>query len=456
VALADARRVLVHGHRDPSIYEFIGKDGTKKLGEVNGSPLIQDNEITGVVSVARDVTERVAMERQLHQQARLAAVGQLAAGIAHDFRNLLTTIILYAEMALRQPEISQGLADKLKVIIGESHKATDLVQQILDFSIRGTISTRPLDLADRVGEVAAILRRTLPESIRFAIHTEPDPIVVRADPGRLQQVLTNLALNARDAMPEGGTLTFDITTLTVRDGGIPPVAKMKPGPWACLAVQDTGKGMTEEVQAHLFEPFFTTKEAGEGTGLGLAQVYGIIRQHEGAIDIDSAVGEGTTVRVYLPLSTDGEPEMAPPSTEAPRGRGETILLVEDQKKLRAAASALLRSLGYVVHTAANGREALAVYQTLREQAQGIDLVVSDVVMPEMSGQALAESLKALDPSIKMLAITGYPLGEVQSQLRSLGFEEVVGKPLDADSFAHAVRRSLSKTPTGAAENRREE
>jgi CheY-like chemotaxis protein len=254
-------------------------------------------------------------------------------------------------------------------------------------------------------------------------------------------------------MPDGGTLALDVTTLAVREGETPPVAEMGPGPWACLTVQDTGAGMTPAVQAHLFEPFFTTKETGQGTGLGLAQVYGIIRQHEGAIDVESAVGEGTAVRVYLPLLTGVEPEAEPPSAAAPRGRGETILLVEDQEKLRAAASALLRSLGYEVHAAANGREALSLYRTVREQSQGIDLVVSDLVMPEMSGQALAGALRALDPGVRMLAITGYPLGEVRDKLRALGFQDVVGKPLDADSLARAVRRALMETSAGTAENR---
>ena len=441
-ALADTRQVLTEGHMESSIYEFIAKDGTIRLGEVNGGPLTRSGEIVGVVSVARDVTERVEIERQLHRHERLAAVGQLAAGIAHDFRNLLTTISLYAEMGLRQPELSHALAEKLQIIIGESQKAADLVQQILDFSTRAMIHLRPLDLTGHVREVVDILRRTIPESIHLSVVAPTEDVVVRADPGRLQQALTNMALNARDAMPDGGDLVFRITTLTLRDADIPPAREMVPGPWVCLTVEDTGTGMTEEAQAHLFEPFFTTKETGKGTGLGLAQVYGIVRQHDGAIAVETEIDEGTTIRLYLPLEPDLEPEPEAPPTEAPQGRGETILLVEDQEKLRTAASDLLRSLGYEVQSAADGREALERYRALRRRGEAIDLVVSDLVMPEMSGEELGQALRALDPNARMLAMTGYPLNDVKADLTKTGFLDVVHKPLEADSLARSVREAL--------------
>ncbi len=445
-AIEDTRQVLRHGHIEPSIYEFIAKDGTQKLGEVSGAPLIQEGKVVSVVSVARDVTERVEMERQLHRQERLAVVGKLAAGIAHDFRNLLTTISLYAEMTLREPALSREVARKLRIIIGESHKAADLVQQMLDFSARGAIDAGPLALTDHVREVADILRHTIPESIRISVASVADPIVVNADPGRIQQVLTNLALNARDAMPDGGELTFDISLLTLHEDDPPPVADMDAGEWACLTVNDTGTGMTEEVKAHLFEPFFTTKEAGRGTGLGLAQVYGIIvHQHGGAIGVASEVGEGTTLALYLPVTHDSQAELAPPRPEAPQGRGETILLVEDQEKLRAAVSSLLRSLGYKVYAAPNGAEALRMYRELW-QGSGIDLVISDVVMPEMSGQALARALKEINPGVRLMAMTGYPLGEIVPALREIGFLDIVGKPLDTDTFARVVRATLDTQP----------
>ena len=453
-ALEDTHRLLTHGHWEPSIYEFIAKDGTTKLGEVSSAPLIRDGELVSVVSVARDVTERIEMERRLHRQERLAAVGQLAAGIAHDFRNLMTTISLYAEMGLRQPGVSRELARKLRIIIGESHKATDLVQQMLDFSADVAINTRPLNLADHVREVATILRRTIPESIRVSVTTGSDPIMVRADPGRIQQALTNLALNARDAMPKGGDLAFEVDTLTLRAGDPPPVTAMALGAWARMSIKDSGMGMTEEVQDHLFEPFYTTKQAGQGTGLGLAQVYGIVvRQHQGAIDVESEVDQGTTVRIYLPLTGDTEAELAHPQLEVPQGRGETILLVEDQTELREAVSSLLRSLGYQVHQAPDGTEALRRYEAALQQG-GIDLVVSDLVMPEMSGRTLARALRELDPEVKLLAITGYPLGDVMDELRAVGFLDVVHKPLDADAFARSVRDALDAPSVRPSERQR--
>lgn len=449
-AIEDTRQVLARGRMEPAIYEFIAKDGTKKLGEVSGSPLIHEGKVVSVVSVARDVTERVEMERQLRRQERLAVVGKLAAGIAHDFRNLLTTISLYAEMALREPAMSRDVARKLRIIIGESHKAADLVHSIIDFGAQVAINAGPLALNDHVREVVDVLRRTIPENVRISVTSDADPVVVKADPGRIQQVLTNLALNARDAMPDGGELTFGISHLSLHENEPPPVADMNPGAWACLTVKDTGTGMTDEVKAHLFEPFFTTKEAGQGTGLGLAQVYGIVvHQHGGAIHVESEVEEGTAVTLYLPVTRDVQAELmrSHQHPEVPQGRGETIVLVEDQDKLRAAVSGLLRSLGYEVWEASDGAEALRMYRA-SWQERGIDLIVSDVVMPEMSGQDLARALKEINPRVRLIAITGYPSGEIMAELTAVGFLDVVGKPLDTDTFARAVRNALDTRSPG--------
>jgi CheY-like chemotaxis protein len=228
---------------------------------------------------------------------------------------------------------------------------------------------------------------------------------------------------------------------------------MEPGAWARMSIQDSGMGMTEEVQEHLFEPFYTTKQKGQGTGLGLAQVYGIVvRQHRGAIDVESEVDQGTTIRIYLPLTGDTEAEVAQPQPEAAQGRGETILLVEDQTELREAVSSLLRSLGYQVHQAPDGTEALRRYEAALPQG-GIDLVVSDLVMPEMSGRTLARALREIDPEVKLLAITGYPLGDVMDELKAVGFLDVIHKPLDADAFARSVRDALDGPPARLSESR---
>ncbi len=400
-----------------------------------------------------DITERKRIEKQLRQHERLAAVGQLAAGIAHDFRNLLTTIILYTNMALRKPNISPDLANNLGTIIGESKKAADLVQQILDFSSRAMIQVCPLDLESFIGEVTDILRRMIPENIHLSLQTVSEPraalYIVEADPTRIQQVLMNLATNARDAMPEGGELCFELSRIQLEsDDELPVVGMPLPssplaggvegGQWVCLAVSDTGTGMTEKVRAHVFEPFFTTKEVGKGTGLGLAQVYGIVRQHEGYITVETEVGQGTTFRIYLPSAEVDAKIVAEQVPTTPRGRGETILLVEDNEKLRKAGQDILESLGYRVLVATNGLEALKVYRV----QDGMDLIVTDIVMPGMGGKELVQELMWTDANLKAIGVTGYAVEDVTTELRDVGFLDVIHKPFDMDTLARVVRRAL--------------
>ena len=413
--------------------------------------LVRDEEgqPIGIVGISTDVTDQKALELQLRRQERLAAVGQLAAGIAHDFRNLLTTIILYAGLPLRRGDLPADLKQSLTTIITEAEKATDLVQQILDFSSSSMIERRLLDLETLVADALDILRRTIPETVRITLEAGPGPYTVKADPGRLQQALTNLALNARDAMPGGGELRISLSRTEVTSSDQPPVADMAPGTWTCLTVSDTGTGMTPEVQQHLFEPFFTTKDVGEGTGLGLAQVYGIIRQHGGAIDVETEPGDGTAFHIYLPASSPpAGPTIGAASrsaTEPPPGRGETILLVEDEENVRQATERILANLGYTVLTAGNGREALALCQTPRwaDHRNPVDLIIADVIMPEMGGRELLDALRRVNRGIPAIAITGYALqeGEVED-LKSLGFARVVRKPFEVGDLATTVREVL--------------
>ncbi|HOT90894.1 MAG TPA: PAS domain S-box protein [Anaerolineae bacterium] len=428
----------------------VRSDGVRVPIEVTTSPLrVGERELA--FSIVRDISERKEMEERLRRQERLAAVGQLAAGIAHDFRNLLTTIILYAQLGMRKPDVPAAVLSYLNTIVGEAHKATDLVQQILDFSSRSLIERQPLDLAALIGEVFAILRRTIPENIHIALEVGPGKFIVEADPGRIQQALTNLALNARDAMPGGGTLRIGLERLYLPAGALPPLPEMtraiegsrerSPNPaWICLTVADTGIGMTDSVRAHLFEPFFTTKEAGKGTGLGLAQVYGIIRQHDGYIGVETEVGKGTTFRIYLPASATEVEEPAPGATTVPLGHGELILLVEDNANLREAGKSMLAELGYRVLTATNGREALTLFRT----SPDIALVITDLIMPEMGGEALLNELKRLPATRKVLAITGYTMQIGIRALKAAGFYDVVHKPFDADTLAHVIHRALSE------------
>jgi two-component system cell cycle sensor histidine kinase/response regulator CckA len=304
------------------------------------------------------------------------------------------------------------------------------------------IAFQTVDIQPLLDNTLGILRRTIPENIQLLMEVSPEALslTVEADPTRIHQVVTNLATNARDAMPEGGELRFGLSRVEVRAGEELPVADMPPGQWVCLTVSDTGTGMTEEVQAHLFEPFFTTKEPGRGTGLGLAQVYGIIRQHQGYIGVETEVGEGTTFRIYLPLSRAEADIVKDEGSTTPWGQGETILLVEDNEKLREVGHSLLESLGYRVLAAANGREALEVY----EAEEKVDVVITDLVMPEMGGKELVQELRKSRPAIKALAITGYIMEKAARQLREEGFLDVVYKPFDVKTLAQVVHRALDE------------
>jgi CheY-like chemotaxis protein len=367
-------------------------------------------------------------------------VGQLAGGIAHDFNNLLATIILYADMVLETQDLSPRTERALETILRESHRAADLVQQVLDFSRRAMMETEACSLVAVVRETLSLLQRTIPEHVRLATEMTPLPCIVQADRTRIQQVLMNLALNARDAMPEGGELRIAVQRVTVAPGDEPLLPDMAPGAWACLTVSDTGLGMTEKVQEHLFEPFFTTKEEGKGTGLGLAQVYGIVKQHQGFIDADSALGEGTTFTIFLPLLEDRDEEDAA-VTEAPplRGHGETILVVEDAERLRRAVKAGLESFGYRVITAANGLAALEA-----RSRHEVDLVLTDVVMPEMGGEALLRSLRTDDPHLKVIAMTGHVVETDVKGLRAAGFADAISKPFSIKDLARVVRNVLDE------------
>jgi len=439
---ADDRRVMEE--EEPiigKVEHVVRPDGAERWVSVTKIPRYDETgRVVGTLGISRDITAMRRMEEETRQQERLAAVGQLSAGIAHDFRNLLTTIILYANMALRSEGLPPELARYLKTIVGESKKAANLVQQILDFSSRSMIDLEAIDPSRLTRDVIDVLRRTIPESIRLSLETDLPPVAIKADPGRIQQALMNLALNSRDAMPEGGELLFRLSRVDLEAGDESPVADMPAGEWVCLTVADTGTGMTKEVQSHLFEPFFTTKEVGKGTGLGLAQVYGIIRQHDGYVGVETEVGKGTAFHIYLPQVEVPLEEAEQSTVTAPRGQGETILLVEDNDKLRRAGQAILESLGYRVLAATNGREALSIYEVESE----VDLVVTDIVMPEMGGKALVEKMKRAAPGLKAIGITGYTVTQVVSELKEVGFSDVIHKPFGVEELTGIIRRVLDE------------
>jgi PAS domain S-box-containing protein len=400
-----------------------------------GGPVTGDPAVGYWVLVINDVTYAHGMRDQLQQQERLAAVGQLAAGIAHDFNNILAIIALHAAQVALAPGLAQRDRERLAVISEQTDHATRLVQQILDFSRRAVLERRPLDLGPLLQEQVKLLERTLPETIAVNLACEPGEHVVLADPTRLQQMLMNLAVNARDAMPAGGTLRL---TLAGQDSA--PRPGLPDGSWVRLEVADSGTGITPEAQAHLFEPFFTTKPPGQGTGLGLAQVHGIVKQHDGEIVVHSAVGEGTTFIIYLPAEPAPVPAVAAPKAATQEGGGETILVVEDNAALREAMCDLIEALGYEVVGASNGVEALAV---LEARGDAIALVLSDLMMPVMGGEALLAAIQARRLNLPVMILSGYPLEGELAGLKARGLAGWLLKPVSRAQLAGLLAQVLA-------------
>lgn len=295
-------------------------------------------------------------------------------------------------------------------------------------------------MAPFLKESIKFLERTIPENLRLVLDFDSGEYLVQADPTQIQQVLTNLAVNARDAMPEGGPISFRCCRLTLEPGGRPPCPDMPPGHWIAVSVADTGTGIPPDILPRIFEPFLTTKGPGRGTGLGLAQVYGIVKQHQGCIGVNTQQGDGTTFTIYLPALAVPEPVRShTESEEVPIGHGETLLLVEDEPIVLETGKALLESLDYHVLTASNGRHALEVYETHKDQ---IALVVADMVMPEMDGVALFQAFKAQSSDVKMVMMSGYPSGEKVAELLAQGLADWLQKPVSRAQLASVVGRTL--------------
>lgn len=425
VTSAEDRHELV---QDDRIFEIVAQP--IEIGPTTG----------GWVLVLREVTQERAAQERMGQHERLAAVGQLAAGIAHDFNNIMAVIVLYSQMSLQISGIPPKVQERLRTIVKQAHRATDLIQQILDFSRRAVLERRPLDLVPLLVEEAKLLERTLPENIRVRISYGPDEYIINADPTRIQQVVMNLAVNARDAMPKGGELRIGLAHVAVKAGRRPPLPEMEAGEWVLLTVADDGEGIRDTALPHIFEPFFTTKDVGQGSGLGLAQVYGIVRQHGGFIGVETTPKHGTLFSIYLPAmrvsENNGSPaEQAPPT----RGHGETILVVEDDPATREALVSCLQELNYCVLTAQDGRQALDLH---REYGEEIALVVTDMVMPELGGRALAQELGRQSPAVRVVALSGYPREEEAVALAP-DFVDWVQKPVTVDRLAKVIARALN-------------
>jgi PAS domain S-box-containing protein len=423
----------------PHEVEYTGENS--KIFEVYPNPVEVGTQEAAWTILVRDVTEVREVQRRIQEQARRGAVGQLAAGIAHDFNNIIAAIILYSEMVQSLPELSDKGRQRVTTIIEQAHRASTLTRQILDFSRRGIMEPHPMDLIPFLKELIKLLQRTLPENIHIQMEYDEEDYIVSTDPTRIQQVFMNLAVNAWEAMPSGGTLTFDLAVLELDEGEVPPHPEMSPGEWVQVSISDTGKGIPAEDIPRLFEPFFTTKPPGEGTGLGLAQVYGIVSQHQGFIDVSSEVGVGTSFNVFLPaLPLNSLSGIIPSETEPMEGKRETILVVEDDAPMREALVETLERMNYQVVSAGDGLEALAHF----EQGKEIDLVLSDLVMPEMGGVALHATLKEQYPDVRMVVMTGYPLEEGGKDLLEQGIVAWLQKPLDGETLGRAMREFLEQ------------
>ena len=410
----------------------------------------------GWVLIVRDVTQQREVEQHIQQQERLVAVGQLAAGIAHDFNNIMATIVLYAQMTARVEGLSVRDRERMETINQQAKHATNLIQQILDFSRRAVLERRPLDLEPLLKEQIRLLERTLPESIEIDLAYGSDEYIVNADLTSMQQVVMNLALNARDAMAAGGKLCFGLERIRIQDRKGVPLPDMEAGDWVELTVSDTGIGIPPDVLPHIFDPFFTTKAPGQGSGLGLAQVHGIVGAHEGHIDVESQA-KGTTFTIYLP-ALPLQPLEAAPLVESHlvTGHGETILVVEDDAQTRRAVAESLELLNYQVLEATNGQEALTILERHSAEATGdaghIALVLSDVVMPGMGGIALLHALRERGTEVKVVLLTGHP---IESELENLQTQEAglhlagwLLKPPRLEQLAKAVERALREAKQG--------
>jgi PAS domain S-box-containing protein len=392
-------------------------------------------------AVMRDITDRRRLEDQLRQSQKMEAVGRLAGGVAHDFNNLLTTILGYTTLLLQRHDMDDEPDRRLVEIKRAAERAAGLTRQLLAFSRRQVVEPQISDLNRIVAEIEDMLRRLIGEDIDLAFHPAPEPAWVRADTGQLEQVVMNLVVNARDAMPRGGRLTIEITHVDQKQPLTQGDVTLKPGFCVALTVRDTGCGMDAETLARVFEPFFTSKDFGQGTGLGLAIVYGIVQQSAGHITVSSEPDAGSSFTIYLPLAEAAPIAEAQPERANAMDGTETLLLVEDEGPVRKLASEMLLRHGYIVIEAANGPEALALAEC---HAASIDLLITDVIMPKMSGGELVERLQQTHPTLRVLYISGYNDDAIVRHGVSHANSAFLQKPFAYEAFVAKVRDVLDR------------
>lgn len=434
------RQLQVTGRLDLE-YRIIRPDGSVRWVWDRGFPIRDDlGQIIRLAGFARDVTDRKRLEEQYRQAQKMEAIGQLAGGMAHDFNNLLTVINGYSELVLQTLPPDHCVRVEIEQVRDAGKRAALLTQQILAFSRKQKLDPVVFNLNDAVADIEKLLRRLIGEHINLVTCREPNLENIKADRGQIEQVIMNLAVNARDAMPNGGMLTIETQNVDVDPSFARAHAGLKPGPYVKLMVRDTGCGIDSATQARMFEPFFTTKAQGEGTGLGLATVYGIVTQSGGVVSVESVVGKGSAFNVYLPRVRAREDTTSPADAglDMPRG-SETILLVEDEDSVRTLARQILRLQGYFV---LDTRQPVKAQQVCEKYTGSIHLLLSDVVMPGMNGCDLAMTLLKSRPEMEVLFMSGYAADVLKDQDQLPPGSAFLRKPFTPDALAHKVRELL--------------
>lgn len=434
-------RTLRDGVTQTAATELVARDGRRIPVEALCTPIREAGVIVGAVVSFRDVTERRALEAQLRQAQKMDAIGRLAGGIAHDFNNVLTVIAGHSELILQEPGLAAPLAEEIRAIADAAASATRLTRHLLAFSRRQILQPRVVDPNDMVTSLDRLLRRVIGEDVTLRCMLGQGLWRVRVDPGQMEQVLLNLAVNAREAMPQGGTLTIETNNVFLDESAAQAHAEVAPGPYVLLAVSDTGIGMDAATVAQVFEPFFTTKDS--GTGLGLATVHGIVRQSGGYIWVYSEPGRGTTFKVFLPKAeTSDEPERAEarpaPPSELQSG---VVLVVEDSQGVRELAASVLQRAGYTVYSAVDGEEGLRLAQQL---GTTLDLLVTDVVMPRIGGWELAERVLALSPRTRTLFVSGYTADAAVRMGIAASGSSFLEKPFTPSALLARVRERIAR------------
>ncbi|MGO9122766.1 MAG: PAS domain S-box protein [Desulfomonilaceae bacterium] len=419
------------------------KDGTICEMDATVTPIRDPNgRIVSLVGVERDVTHEVLLQKQLLQAQKMEAIGTLAGGIAHDFNNLLTVVLGFSELLLAEKEQDDPEYADLQKIFHAARNGAELVQRLLMFSRKSESKPVPMDLNKKIVQVEKLLRRTIPRMVDIILELSADLPRTNADPSQIEQILMNLAVNARDAMPDVGKLTLKTSIVTLDQEYCRLHVEASPGEYVVLEVSDTGYGMDKQTVEHIFEPFFTTKEMGRGTGLGLAMVYGIVKQHNGHMTVYSEVGQGTTFQVYLPAIPGEEETGVETQEEVPAFGAETVLLVDDEEFVRELGARILTKHGYTVLQAVNGREGLDLFKKERSR---ISLVILDLIMPEMGGTECLKELLKIDPRVNVLVASGYSADASVKQTIQMGARSFVTTPFRVKQLLRDVRQVLDRS-----------